>query len=340
MYRRGSGENALPIIDLHCDTLVNLIDPANPSDFEFIGFNQQTELYAASGVSLADNNVHLSLSRMQPFDWCQCMAIFISDRFIGETAWNFYRQVKRFFDEQLIVHYDQVTQAHEPADIWRAFAQNKSAAMLTIEGGSFLQNSLTHIDDIAADGVKMLTLTWNRQNAIASGVSATGGLSNFGREVVKTLEEHRIIVDVSHLNDQSFADVNAAATRPYLASHSNSRAICDHPRNLTDNQFKALCANGGIVGLNYYTDFLVAEKRPVTPTDILRHLDHWLELGGEKHVALGSDFDGADMPEWLSSCDKVAVLYDHVATEFGRQIAGNLFFWNAYRFFSQQEIIG
>ncbi|MCL2881888.1 MAG: membrane dipeptidase [Coriobacteriia bacterium] len=318
------------VFDLHCDTLDRL---ALGGEFAEPGQDPRIDVPPAS---LRTNSAHISLDRMQGFDWCQCFAVFIPDELSGVKAWGFYQQVQSYFTSQLRAHADRLMQVHRAADIEAALTSGRCAALLTIEGGSFLQDSLEPISQIARDGVKMLTLTWNAPNAIASGSTSVGGLTPFGKQVVRALEEQRIIVDVSHLNDESFFDVAHVATRPFAASHSNARAICDHPRNLTNEQFHLIAERGGVVGLNYFNEFLTTEKRESTPDDLLRHLDHWLALGGEKTIALGSDYDGADIAAWLTPCDKVAALHALVTQEFGPQVADDLFFNNAQRFFASQ----
>jgi membrane dipeptidase len=319
------------IFDLHCDTLDRLVENAAVPNFEF---EDEEHLHLERAGSLDDNNCHLSLKRMEAFDWCQCFAIYVPDTLAGDAAWHFYTQIKRYFDEQLEKHAGRLEQIHNPARISGVLASGKAAALLTVEGGSFLETSLDHIEDLARDGVKMMTLTWNAPNALASGSTAHGGITPFGKQAVAALEHHGITVDVSHLNDESFADLQAIATRPFVASHSNARAICNHPRNLSDDQFRAIRDVGGLVGLNYFNEFLIEEKRPVTPEDIYCHINHWLELDGGNTIALGSDYDGADIPAWLDPGDQLPTLFDGVAHTFGRPIAERLFFTNAHRFFT------
>ena len=325
----------LRVFDLHCDTLVSLFNTGEPNQFVFDDFTQQTELEMPASRSLNQNDLQVSLQRMQTIDWCQCFAVFIPEQFSGELAWHFYRQIKRSFDRQLLDHADRMAQVINATDIEEVLAARQCAALLTIEGAAFLQNSLDHIDDLAADHVKMLALTWNNQNALASGTQATGGLTNFGRQAVRALQQHQIVIDVSHLNDQSFNDLTAATEGPLVASHSNSRAVCDHPRNLTDAQFRTICERGGLVGLNFHNDFITTEQRRATPDDLLRHIDHWLTLDGMHCIALGSDYDGADLPDWINSCDKLPDLYNHVQRAFDSTIADRLFFANAQRFWQR-----
>ena len=330
--------NRLAVFDLHCDTLVGLVNLSyapNDSSYSFAGFNRQTQLEPGEAISLYDNQLNVSLNRTSPFIWSQCFAIFIPDHFTGETALHFYRQIKRYLDRELSRHASHVGQARDGAQLKAAIDAQKTAAILTIEGGSFLTDSLAPIAEIAADGVKMLTLVWNNQNAIGSGVRASGGLTSFGYQVVSSLEDHHITIDVSHLNDEGFSNLLTVASRPFIATHSNSRAVCNHPRNLTDSQFLSIRDRGGIVGLNFYNGFLIVDKRAPTVEDVIRHLDHWLKLDGAKTIALGSDYDGASVPDWLKPCDKLAELHEHVSRAFDNQIADDLFFGNAARFFAE-----
>ncbi len=325
------------LFDLHCDTLVRLVENKAVPTFEFEDFDAQTTFDLSRAAALADNNAHLSLKLMNDFAWMQCFAIFIPDTFRGETAWNFYQQIKRYFDEQLALNQEHFAQIFSADDFEQPVAVGSCAGLLTVEGASFFENTLAPLETLVHDGVKMIALTWNAQNALASGAQASGGLSTFGKQVVKEFEEHEIVIDVSHLNDESFWDVEANTTRPFAASHSNARAICNHPRNLSDDQFRAITEREGIVGLNLCDHFLVEDGGTVTPDDVLRHIDHWLTLGGEKAIALGTDYDGSDVPDWLSSGDKLPILHTHLAQAFGEQIADDLFFNNAYRFFRKNE---
>ena len=217
-----------------------------------------------------------------------------------------FNTVHSYFKEQLAQHAGLIEQVMDARDIRRIVDEGRCAAMFTVEGGSFLGEELDRVYEAADLGVKMITLTWNDKNAIASGNKTTDGLSFFGRDVVRTMEKRRVVVDVSHLNDRSFWEVLEVAERPLVASHSNSRKICAHPRNLTDDQFRAIVERGGLVGLNYCKRFL-SEAGHVTHDDVLRHVDHLLELGGEHVLALGSDYDGCDVPEWLCPAEKVGI---------------------------------
>lgn len=209
--------------------------------------------------------------------------------------------------------------------------------MLTVEGCSFLEDDAQaepRLDALAEAGVRMATLTWNGPNALGSGNDTSDGLTSFGRRMIRGLEERGIVVDASHLNDAGFRDLLAVAERPFVCSHSNARAVCPHPRNLEDWQLREIADRGGIVGLNFYNAFLREDDAEVTPDDVLRHVDHMLNVAGEDLLALGSDYDGSDVPCWLDPCDKVADLYALLARECGPAIAERIFHGNAERFFA------
>ena len=181
----------------------------------------------------------------------------------------------------------------------------------------------------------MGTLTWNGENPIASGNETEKGLTAFGREAVGELVRWGILLDVSHLNDRSFWELMEETEGPVVASHSNARAVCPHPRNLTDDQARELARRGGLVGLNYYAPFLRPDKKTVELEDVYRHAVHLLELGMEDGLALGSDFDGADLPPCLDSCQKVPGLGQCLAERFGRETAEGIMWRSAMAFFQR-----
>jgi membrane dipeptidase len=154
----------------------------------------------------------------------------------------------------------------------------------------------------------MMTLTWNAANEIAGGADTDEGFTAFGREVVRRMEQLGMAVDVSHLSDRAFWELCEFAEKPFVASHSNARAVCGHRRNLTDDMFKEIVRRGGVVGLNYSVNFLVNGGEGAGIDDLLRHAHHFLELGGSETLALGSDFDGTDIPPEFDRLDKLDFL--------------------------------
>ena len=349
-----TARDALRVFDLHCDTLDALaMNDTGP----------YADLGIANGGTLGHSGLQLSGDRLAGMAWCQCLAIWVPDDLRGITAHQWYRKVAGWFLADVQSEPQNVTRVTDAAQIEASLAPGHLTGMLTVENGSPIGHDLGVIDEFARDGVRMVTLTWNGKNSIASGNVTTDGLSGFGREVVRSLEEHRIVVDVSHLNDHGFADLLGVATRPFVASHSNSRAVCDHPRNLTDDQFRAIRDMGGLVGINYFRQFITTRDAPadgevtfdelsahiefittrdapadgeVTFDELSAHIEHFLNLGGERVLALGSDFDGSTVPTWLDGCQHVPAFHDRVAGRFGQKVADRMFFQNAHEFFLRQ----
>ena len=326
------------IFDLHCDTLDRLALHEAAAD---LGFSEHDAHIPAERMSsLSSNDAHIDLERMlgAGYGWCQCFAAFIPDGLGTQRSWNVFETVRDYFRSQLEQHAGLVEQVHDARDIRRIIGERKCAAIFTVEGGSFIEGDVSRVHEAADAGVKMLSLTWNGKNAIASGNQTTDGLTPFGRQVIAAMEERGMVVDVSHLNDCSFWDVAEATAKPFAASHSNVRSVCGHPRNLTDEQVRLMAERGGLIGLNFCRDFLRNDGADPTPDDVLRHVDHFLSLGAEPVLALGSDYDGCDVPSWLDPAEKVGALHALFTREFGEDIANAICFENACAFFERNEV--
>lgn len=185
--------------------------------------------------------------------------------------------------------------------------------ILSVEGGEMI-TSLKALRTLKRLGVRIAALTWNYSNHIAGGVLNPGtGLSEFGKSVVKEMNRIDMLIDYSHLNDRSFWDIADTSTAPIIATHSNSRNICSHPRNLTDEQFKAIIKTNGCVGINFYPLFLNDSKR-ADIGDIVKHIEHFMELGGENCIGIGADFDGVDyLPDNIHGCEDIHKVFDRLA---------------------------
>ncbi|MDK2866629.1 MAG: rane dipeptidase [Clostridiales bacterium] len=170
-----------------------------------------------------------------------------------------------------------------------AAAEGKIAAVFGLEGLSYIENDLSLLDSLYDMGARHASLTWNEENALATGAkgSADRGLTSFGRQAVKHMEAKGMLVDVSHLNEKSFWDLMRIKTTPMMASHSNARALCDHPRNLTDEQLMAIRDIGGVVGLNAYPGF-VGDAQSFD--DFVNQAIYLVEKIGIDHVGCGFDF--------------------------------------------------
>lgn len=305
------------VFDLHCDTLTAFMDPIRCPD------------------TLNDPASAFALSRIpHGVRWCQCCAVFIPDGLTEEEAWRYYRFHRDRFFRQMDRFSACALPCRTAEDVERAWAEGKTALILTVENASFLGGGLGRAEELRRDGVRIASLTWNGPNALGSGHQTGEGLSSLGREAVGVLEDCGIFLDVSHLNDGGLRDVLDAARRPFLATHSNARAVCPHPRNLTDEHLKELITRDCLIGLNYYSPFLRSEGEAGFD-DLLRHARHILDLGVEYSLGLGSDFDGADLPPCLNGCEKVPQLGTFLARQLGFEAAERILWRNALDFFAK-----
>lgn len=171
------------------------------------------------------------------------------------------------------------------------FKNNKKNYILTLEGGDFIESE-SDIDFLSSLFIKSITLTWNKSNKIACChlEKEDFGLSAFGEKIIEKMEEKNIIPDLSHASDKTFYKTLEIAKKPVLVSHSNSRKICNHSRNITDDMFLLLIKNNGVCGMNFYRDF-IGKNGDID--SLCTHIFHFLSLGGENNIGFGSDFDGA-----------------------------------------------
>lgn len=191
-------------------------------------------------------------------------------------------------------HSQYIGIARTPDDLWMNKHQGKKSIMLGIENGHALEGSLDNLRHFAQRGIVYMTLCHNGDNDIcdsARGEHTHNGVSAFGREVIKEMNRLGIMVDLSHAGEKSFYDALELSSTPIVCSHSSCRALCDHPRNLTDDQMRALAQKGGVMQVTLYHGFLVKDSE-ATLEDAMRHLEHAIEVMGIDHVGLGTDFDG------------------------------------------------
>ncbi|PWL43508.1 MAG: hypothetical protein DBY43_02090 [Clostridiaceae bacterium] len=305
------------IIDLHCDTLTDC-------------------MYAASEIpdTLDAPARSLSLSNIpEDVHWAQFFAVFLPDRLRGEEAVRFFDASHENFERQMQKFSSRVSPCRNVADMERAWAAGKTAAFLSVENGSAFAGDLSRIEKLKRQGVCAVTLTWNGENELGSGNVTDRGLTDFGRAAVREMERCGILADVSHLNDAGLEDVFETAEKPFVATHSNARAICAHKRNLTDAQVKEMVRRGCLIGLNYYGVFLRDDGNVRSLDDLYRHIAHFFDLGAQKDLVLGSDFDGADLPECLSSPEKIAEAYGYLLSRgLTQQEIDGIFYDNARAF--------
>jgi membrane dipeptidase len=201
-------------------------------------------------------------------------------------------------------------------DLERCHTEGSFGAILHYEGAESIDPEFAVLRLSYSLGLRSLGLTWSRSNIFAEGVGDANrdrGLTYLGKELVRRCNDMGVLVDVSHLNVAGFWDVIETSSQPIVASHSNARVICDHERNLNDDQIKALAENGGLMGINFARQFLVEHAQQASDVSLdamVDHIDHIVGLVGIDHVALGSDYDGASMPEDLYDAAQTPKLID------------------------------
>jgi len=223
------------LVDAHCDTITKIMD---------------------DGTGLLNNKCHLDLQRLKTdnnIHWVQFFAAFINPQYGQAYALKRALEIidKIYEEANLNKHMMMICRNYN--DIKRAIKNNLVAAIISIEGGEALQGDLSVLRCLYRLGVRSICLTWNNRNEIADGVSddiTGGGLTNFGRKVVKEMNSLGMLIDVSHISEKGFWDIIETTQSPIIASHSNAKKICNHQRNLTDEQILAMKNNGGVIRIN------------------------------------------------------------------------------------------
>ena len=290
------------------------------------------------GGGFGANGYHVDLERGRAYRrYAQFFALFGQpEDFPDLTARETFEALYGLFSREMEANAGDIAHCRTAAEAENAFRAGRMAAFLSVEGAELLDCSLERLEEARALGVRAVGLTWNRPNALSgtNAEDADKGLTGQGKEFVRKSEALGVLVDVSHLSDPGFWDVADTLSGPFFASHSNSRAVFSHPRNLTDRQFTAIIEHGGVAGLNLFAAFVGGEAGL---EQAAAHLDHWLELGGEKHIALGGDLDGCSpLAGGMAGVQDYARLY-HFLLERGysQALVQDLFFNNLMRVVSK-----
>lgn len=264
------------VIDLHCDVLMKLYESRGK-----LKFKDAKELEA--------NKERLKKGRVK----VQAFAIFVNPRIKDDQKFQVALDQIHYFYTDVLGNNPDMKLIKEWSDI-ESLQEDEIGALLTLEGVDAIGNDLHKISILHQLGVRSVGLTWNNANLAADGAGERrgAGLTSFGREIVAFNNEHKMLTDVSHLCEKAFWDVIEVAKYP-VASHSNSRFIMDHVRNLSDEQAKAMFEKDAMVHMVYCPEFVNGNEN-VTLGHLIEHIDHFCSLGGEKNIGLGSDFDGIE----------------------------------------------
>ncbi|HET7579706.1 MAG TPA: dipeptidase [Bacillales bacterium] len=267
----------MKIFDAHCDVLLKMW--------------RDRDLSFRNG-----RNLHIHLDHLQAAgSKIQCFALFIPEEVPVLGRFQAALDMVDIFYERILARYQNLKLIRSKKEI-SELKDHEIGAVLTLEGCDAIDADIGKLRNLFRLGVTSVGLTWNHANFCADGVeeSRGAGLTDFGRTVVRENNKHRVWTDVSHLCESAFWDAMEEAEFP-IASHSNAKSLCNHQRNLNDQQIRALLEKDGIMGMVFKSDFL-ASGGEASIDDVLRHIEHICELGGEKQIGFGSDFDGIDDP--------------------------------------------
>ena len=287
------------------------------------------------GLSLFKNTLHTDFMRMKKYRHFTTFLASFSSPDTTKDSYNRCMNVLKLTISECEKYSDTVYLCKSFSDIKKAYDENKISVFLSIEGGEAIENlsQLTEFYDI---GVRMITLTWNYDNLLGGGVLGDGrGLSDFGKEVIFNMQKLGIIADLSHASEKSFYDALEISTKPIILSHSNSYSICKNKRNITDRQFLDLINNGGVLGINLYPEFL-SDAGNSKISDVILHIEHFLALGGENNICIGTDFDGVtSLPDGISGVEDLNKIFDDLSRlGISNEIIQKIAYKNIYRVLS------
>lgn len=293
-------------VDAHCDSILAWLPPVRLP----IAMRKPTEAPERRSLGERWKVGHIDLPRLMEGEVdCQVFAVYVSPLFHPASLRRALQMIDVFYSE-VDKNSDKIALCTSFADILRTQNEGKISALLSIEGGEPLEGDLGVLRMLYKLGVRALTLTHSPRNRLGDGCGekgSRGGLTSFGAQVVKEMNKLGMVVDVSHINEQGFWDVIKTTKSPIIASHSNARALCDHVRNLKDDQIKALAEKGGVIGVTFVRTFLSKDVEMVTVDNVLDHIDHIADLVGVEHVGIGSDYDGmGQAPKGLEDVTKVS----------------------------------
>lgn len=284
-----------PVFDFHCDTALRLMG----EDLNSAG-------------SLRKNDLHIDLERAAKLPgYAQCFACFTTDLQQDVSPVVIFERELATIQREVYHNGDRISIAYTPSEIEENRAKGMMSAILTLEGTAGIGFNPELLEDLYAIGFRVVSLGWNEKNPLTGSHITGGGLTDLGREFVKEAQRLGMLVDVSHISDEGFWDIMKVTGAPIIATHSNSRAVWNNSRNLTDDMFRAICETGGVAGYNACKQF--TGENPTVDT-ICDHILHFMDLSSSgKNIALGGDLDGVEhMPAGFEGVQSWTVLSDRL----------------------------
>ncbi|MEQ3458320.1 dipeptidase [Enterococcus cecorum] len=274
----------MPIIDLHCDTIMKLYE--NPNS------------------NLLENHFQIDLKRLRQNDFLlQTFAIFLDKQQYPQRKKTALHMYQRFIKE-LEKNAATIGLIKTQADYNENKANKQISVLLTLEEGGILEGKIENLEEFYQLGVRLITLTWNYPNEIGTPnilywdkekhilAENQTGLTKFGFECIQRMSELHMIIDLSHASDQVAKDILDSSAQGIVASHSNARKLTPHPRNLSDELIQKIADKNGLIGINFFDQFLKLKQPTNLPAAISEHLWYMYQLVGEDSLCFGSDFDG------------------------------------------------
>lgn len=305
---------SFPVFDLHCDTALALLGKDLQGD-----------------ANLFHNDLHIDLSRAAKLGgYAQCFACFTTtemEKWYGVSPVAVFEKELDAIARELAVCHQYIRQAYSGQDVLNNLSEGVASAILTIEGPAGIDFDPELLEDLYKIGFRITTLGWNEMNPLTGSNVTGGGLTDQGREYVRQAQNLGMVIDTSHISDEGFYDIIDITEKPVIASHSNSRTVCNHGRNLTDDMFLQICKTGGVCGINLYTEFL--GEYPTLDT-VCDHILHFMELDPTgKHIALGGDLDGCDtLPEGFAGVQDYPALANRLLERGLSDETVRDMFWN------------
>ncbi len=319
----------MKVIDMHCDTI-----------YEINRIQKE-----GNNIDLRDNHLNISLKKMQQGDYLlQNFAMFTPLKQVEDPVDHVFHLMDTFYQE-IDKNNDLIEVVYSYDDICRNIKNHKMSALLTLEEGAVVRDDLAYLRNYYRLGVRMITLNWNYINGIGYPnfdmnderhgyycCDNENGLTDFGIQYVQECERLGIIIDVSHLSDAGFYDVLKYTNQPFVASHSNARAICNHARNLSDDMIQKLAQRGGVMGINFASDFLKENGDISRVSSMIEHIQHIREIAGVDCIGLGTDFDGIPQNLELKDASYMPQLYQALKdAKFSEEDIEKIFYKNVLR---------
>lgn len=304
-----------PYFDTHCDTITKI---------------------CVDQKRLNDESLMVNLKHMKKYSACvQVFALFCDGTFTVDDA---FARLKKFRQEcDYFGRY--ISLQSTVLGIKRVLSRHKSVGICAIESlGNLKDFDISVIEKFHRAGVKFISLGWNNDNILCGGADLNrNGITLLGKRCIEEMDKRRIILDVSHMSDKSFFEAAECYSRPLCATHSSSRSVCKHQRNLTDEQFKVICESGGMCGINFYPIHIGDKNSGLR--EIVNHIEHFLSLGGENHIGIGADFDGIDVvPHDVPNQGAVYNLFNELLTlNYSETLVKKIAFLNFYNFMTKFE---